>query len=384
MIKLVTAVVSWGTVLALCDVAPKALSLRSPEELEREISERRKAEQKLLSMQMQLEQRVAESLPSGKLLPRELRDSAVRRVAHAPALTGPIHIKGLIDIDPIWRPLILALAETAKVSWSVPDDADCSWYPGEIIQPLAGLASAVRAELCAEPRAEVVEALRWAREVLSRGDTAAADVAIAATSPEVWDNHFLVLSAQSGLPVHFSHGVPALSTADGQACAALADILVNGINQQRVRRLIRRLPRSDFRERLPHPWAAGLPRSAGLFTVDQWRRVLNANGATQASDILIPVLEILARGTAAAEEAGALILSGQSRLFWEEALRIAPAEAITLSLSDLRVPDRFDPGNSVVWGPASHLAASPRPNARLLGLNSGSWPRAASGAGDRL
>jgi len=329
-----------------------------------------------------LERRVAEALPSGKLLPRELRDAAIRRVAHAPALTGPIHIEGLIDIDPFWQPLILALAETVEVKWSVPDEAVRSWYPGKIIRPAAGRASAERAELCADPRSEVVEALRWARELLSRGDTAASDIAIAATSPDVWDNHFLVLAAEAGLPVHFSHGVPALSTPDGQACAALADILVKGINQQRVRRLIRRIPRSAFRERLPQAWAADLPRSAGLFTVDQWRRALSASGARQASEILLPVLEILGRGTEAAEEAGALLFSGQSHLFWDEALRIAPAEAVTLSLNDLRVPDRFDPGNSVVWCPASHLAASPRPIVRLLGLNSGSSPNTSSHGAD--
>src|SRR5262249_27544412 len=31
--------------------------------------------------------------------------------------------------------------------------------------------------------------------------------------------------------------------------------------------------------------------------------------------------------------------------------------------------------DSVVWGPAAHLAASPRPWVRLLGLTSGAWPR---------
>lgn len=38
----------------------------------------------------------------------------------------------------------------------------------------------VRGELCADPRAEVVEALRWARELLSRCSLTASDVAITA------------------------------------------------------------------------------------------------------------------------------------------------------------------------------------------------------------
>lgn len=43
LIKLTTAVVSWGTVIALVPTVPKALSLRSPEDLEREIAARQAA-----------------------------------------------------------------------------------------------------------------------------------------------------------------------------------------------------------------------------------------------------------------------------------------------------------------------------------------------------
>lgn len=44
VLKLVTAVASWGTVVALVPVAPKVLAMRSPEELEREIRARKGAE----------------------------------------------------------------------------------------------------------------------------------------------------------------------------------------------------------------------------------------------------------------------------------------------------------------------------------------------------
>ncbi|HYV37828.1 MAG TPA: hypothetical protein VE988_19235, partial [Gemmataceae bacterium] len=40
VIKLLTAIISWGTVIALVPIVPKALAMRSPEELEREIKER--------------------------------------------------------------------------------------------------------------------------------------------------------------------------------------------------------------------------------------------------------------------------------------------------------------------------------------------------------
>src|SRR5262245_57819260 len=45
--KLVTALVSWVTVIALVPLVPRALALRSPEDLKREIIERRRTEDKL-------------------------------------------------------------------------------------------------------------------------------------------------------------------------------------------------------------------------------------------------------------------------------------------------------------------------------------------------
>ncbi len=46
VMKLVTAVISWATVIALIPLVPKALALRSTEELEQEINERRRAEER--------------------------------------------------------------------------------------------------------------------------------------------------------------------------------------------------------------------------------------------------------------------------------------------------------------------------------------------------
>src|SRR5208337_5238755 len=47
LIKLFTAIVSWTTVIALVPLVPRALAMRSPEELEREIAERMRAEEAL-------------------------------------------------------------------------------------------------------------------------------------------------------------------------------------------------------------------------------------------------------------------------------------------------------------------------------------------------
>jgi len=60
VLKLVTAVVSWVTVLALVRVAPAVLAMRAPEELEREVAARADAEQRLTEANAELERRVEE------------------------------------------------------------------------------------------------------------------------------------------------------------------------------------------------------------------------------------------------------------------------------------------------------------------------------------
>ena len=58
VIKLFTALVSWGTVVALVPVVPRVLAMRSPEELEREIAARKEAENALQQANAELERQV--------------------------------------------------------------------------------------------------------------------------------------------------------------------------------------------------------------------------------------------------------------------------------------------------------------------------------------
>jgi signal transduction histidine kinase len=55
LIKLFTAIVSWGTVLALIPATPRVLAMRSPEELQREIAQRKKAESALQEKNVEME-----------------------------------------------------------------------------------------------------------------------------------------------------------------------------------------------------------------------------------------------------------------------------------------------------------------------------------------
>jgi hypothetical protein len=122
-----------------------------------------------------------------------------------------------------------------------------------------------------------------------------------------------------------------------------------------------------------------LPRGASLFGLEDWERALRGlrldGSPIEVGSVLVPILGVLAKGPSAASEVEALLLRGRSKTIWQTALRTAPAHAIELTLQNIRLADENDPCDSVVWGPAAHLAAWPRPCVRLLGLTSGRWPR---------
>jgi hypothetical protein len=175
-----------------------------------------------------------------------------------------------------------------------------------------GLSLLVAADVCADPRSEVREALRWARARIAEDGIPPEEIAITAASPRTWDDTFLVLAREARLPLHFSHGVPALATREGQTCAALADILLRGLSQERVRLLLARVP--PARENIPLDWAKGLRRSAALTTPQLWQHALE-QARTERADgdvaerTLLPVLEFLAGGISEADRAGRRLLA---------------------------------------------------------------------------
>jgi hypothetical protein len=327
-----------------------------------------------------LERRVRGALPSGMLAPSDLVKAALARLRFAPKLVGVITIQDIPDIQVVWRPLIQALRDVVPVRWIASQHSRRAWLAGEIETRSSGAALLGSADLCADPRNEVREALRWARALVAGGKAAPHEIAISAASPAAWDDAFLVLSREARMPVHFTHGIPALATREGQACAALADILLRGLSQERVRLLFARLPRSPAKENLPSDWAKGLRRSAALTSPGLWRHALEqtrgerANGDL-AERTLLPILEDLAGGIASADVVGHRILKGPTLTLWRDALRVAPPQAIELSLQALRVADGREPGNSIAWGPAGHVAAAPRAHVRLIGLDANTWPR---------
>ena len=85
VIKLFTALISWVTVIALIPVAPKVLAMRTPDEMEREIMGRKKAEAALQRINAELEIRVqnrtADLLKVNESLQAEIEER--KRVAEA-------------------------------------------------------------------------------------------------------------------------------------------------------------------------------------------------------------------------------------------------------------------------------------------------------------
>ncbi|MER9632231.1 hypothetical protein [Mesorhizobium sp. M0296] len=103
--------------------------------------------------------------------------------------------------------------------------------------------------------------------------------------------------------------MPTLASREGQACGALDDVLLNGLSQDRLRRLFSHAAgRSRGLQNLPLNWSLGLQPGAALFELDQWLSALDAPSRLRTDGIdprpiLIPVLDMLANGLAMAERA---------------------------------------------------------------------------------
>ena len=240
-------------------------------------------------------------------------------------------------------------------------------------------------ESCASPRHEALEALRWARELIASGRARPEEIAIAAASPEEWDDHFLALSDMSGLDLHFVHGRKVLTTPDGQLAAAIAEVLLRGFSHTRMVRLASLLRRQGkILTALPPDWAQAFPKDAPLLDAARWRQVLSTLTPDSFSDggdhapALRELVDILARGLKQAAEIGELLLKGRSLAIWRKALTEGPPGALDVTLTSLRLPDDVAPEAAIIWAPAAALAAVPRPFVRLIGLTSRAWPRHAS------
>ena len=334
-----------------------------------------------------LEAAVLASLPPAALRATDLATEALARHANVPALFGDIEIVGITELSPCWRPLLSVIAAQTSVRWiagprSVPDWLDRNRLHVEVSAPLTPEIATVSA---ATAYHEAIEAVRWARRLVATGKARPEEIAIASVNTSDYDDFLFALLSDANLDIHFAHGIGITTSREGQAASALADILTRGLSQNRVRRLASMLVAYDGPiAALPKGWVGILPPDAPLSSPEAWSQLLERVTATQWPDgvdhgpALLNIIGFLSEGTSAAAETGEFLLSGPVLTIWRKALEAGSAASIDLALETLRTDDGLDPCVSIAWMPASALAASPRPYARLLGLNSSRWPRAIS------
>ena len=330
-----------------------------------------------------LEQAVLKRLPSSMLRPVDLAARALARLRHAPALFGEIEILGISELSPCWRDLLLSLAGTLPVRWNAGPRFVPEWLEGSAVEIIRSEPTSpqVEAMSAASGYHEAIEALRWARELIASGHAKPSEIAIAAAAPAAYDDEFMALRADANFDLHFVHSIRVVTTRDGQTAAALADILVRGLSQTRLRRLATLLAGSGPFRGLPEGWQRVLPPDAPLSSPDAWERLLGSltadhwpDGSDHTSE-LRAIVEKLDRGISNAEEIGRAFLSGGALRIWRKALLAGSAAAIDVTIDGLRQEDACEACVSVAWMPASALAASPRKFVRLLGLTSTGWPR---------
>ena len=334
-----------------------------------------------------LEEAVLAALPPAMLRPTDLVKLALQRLDHVGALFGPIEIVGITELSPCWRPLLHAIGRKVLVRWtagprSIPAWLDCGVIDLVRAEPEKPEIVTVSASTALH---EAIEAMRWARQLVTSGEVDPAEIAIASVTPADYDDHFLALRADGNLDLHFVHGVKITACREGQAAAALADILVRGLSQTRMRRLAELLAAypGPF-QALPQGWTRILPADAPLTSPEAWTHLLDRLTAADWPDevdhgpAIREIISLLSQGITAAGAIGRALLHGRTLAIWRKALLTGPAASLDLTLETLKQDDGLDAGISIAWMPASALAASPRRFVRLLGLNSSRWPRGMS------
>jgi hypothetical protein len=326
-----------------------------------------------------LEQAVLAHLPAAMERPAGIAAAAIARLAHAPAVLGSVDLDGMSDIAPCWRVLLLALATQVPVRWRAGPRAVPEWVEDSAVEVVPGLP--------ATPAHEALEAMRWMRALLASRQALPHEIAIASADPARFDAHLLALREEAGIDLHFVHGVPVATTRDGQAAAALADTLVHGLSQLRLRRLATLCADAPLLRALPDRWLRVLPPGAALASPQAWERLLariapadwpegtDHDAALAALAVLVGLLQ---RGADAAEEAGEQLLRGRALSLWRRALVAGPAASLPATIERMKQDDGLDPCATVAWMPAAALAGTPRRFVRLLGLNAGQWPRASA------
>ena len=167
-----------------------------------------------------LEEDVLRRLPPSHETAERAGRARLRRIGYAKAVLGPIEVHGHSEMSPCWRPL-LRRVERSRPGHLDRRPAACSGLATTRRKRKSAPKPAERSRSrscfsCANPQHEAVEAFRWMRELLATGTARPEEIAIAAASPADFDDHVLALSRDGNIPVHFVHGIKAVTGRDGQ------------------------------------------------------------------------------------------------------------------------------------------------------------------------
>ena len=330
-----------------------------------------------------IEAYVRDHLPGGMMLQRELVTAAIANLKNAGCVLGSVTVRGFVFVAPCWRRLFLVLAGSTSIEWHSIETLkeQLNWTQNSAIRAFVKPKRTPRQSsvVCATPKHEVIEALRWARQLIVSGRAQPHEIAIVASATEDWDEDFRVLVADSQLPLHLVHGRSATSTFPGQQAGSLATVLLEGLSHDRVVRALRLLHNTPKLKSLPSDWYTNLDPDAPLLKLGHWQvsldKLAEEPERPDFRPTLLPILDLLSKGAPAAEQVGEELLSGQARAIWRRALLDGPPEALMTTIGQVRVPDESDPNANVIWGPAHTVASAPRRFTLMLGLTSRHWPR---------
>jgi RecB family exonuclease len=333
-----------------------------------------------------LEAAVLDRLPPGMMRPVDIVSAATARMVHSAAVLGNLEIVGLTELSPCWRPLLMALAAHIPVTWIAGPRRTPGWLDGSgiAVSRTPPESPDITVVSAATAYHEAIEAMRWVRALLASGKATPAEFAIATASPSDYDDHFLALREHSNIGLHFVHGVRTVTTREGQATAALADIVVRGLSHSRLRRLLSLCRGAGPFASLPEGWVRVLPTDSPMSTSSAWSRLLAQLGPEDWPDgadhtpALRNAVDLLSKGPGSAVAIGEAFLEKRALAIWQKALLAGPAASIDATIECLKQDDGLEPSVSVAWMPASALAAAPRRFVRLIGLNSSRWPRGIS------
>ena len=133
-----------------------------------------------------LEEAVLQALSPSMMRPGDLVSAGLQRLDHVATLFGSIDIVGITELSPVWRPLLHTIGAHVPVRWIAGPRSVPQWLDGDVIDIVRTESHApeVLAVSAATAYHEAVEAIRWARQLISSGAAKPAHIAIASVSQE--------------------------------------------------------------------------------------------------------------------------------------------------------------------------------------------------------